>query len=638
MSRTKEQLLAASNQVKNETQQGANTASRIGGILYDISEHIGEGGGGGGDTVDITPTYTGGIKIADVYINSQHKELHAPNGGGGTATVNYSIAVLSTSVAVNNGKVAGEIHFEVLKTVGTNTEEVTSSPFTEGEEIKVSINGDNSLVPRYNNGYFTVSKASTDFNSSYPFSQIYVDKNGTILASTTIPIIENGQSSTQSLDAVVMRFRSYAGIISGGNTEECGDGYGNIQTGTTPYIDGVIYKDIVIFDGDSGDGDYYYVDPEDSATHNKGWATRNPPANNGNVNTFWVRFNDMGDAAFKALLAKYAYIENLTASEIVITDGQMQKPIAGMTRSSASAETIYPTSDDDPLKNINRGSVRIWAGYDSTSGNLLNSKFYVTDAGFLHAENANITGIVIANDGKIGGFSIGQKELTNSDWQAGIDIKVVDANNKGKIAKIGDNAKGDMIISGTTTENAIMRAENTEMGNTYNTALYLNAQNATYNYAFYGNGNGVLNGLMFGYKVNAFDVTGSVDKSYDALDIKDGATVVFTGSRTDGTASVYMPKISDVRKALGITASNVKFAFEYALSNQASGNGTVKLLFRNYPDGNSEYPYRTNFDNNYTGNNHELSMAEGDYVKILLMWEGTTYKAFVIRHIDGDWG
>jgi hypothetical protein len=47
MSRTKEQLLAASNQVKNETQQGANTADRIGGILYDISEHIGEGGGGG---------------------------------------------------------------------------------------------------------------------------------------------------------------------------------------------------------------------------------------------------------------------------------------------------------------------------------------------------------------------------------------------------------------------------------------------------------------------------------------------------------------------------------------------------------------------------------------------------------------
>jgi hypothetical protein len=80
MSRTKEQLLAASNQVKNETQQGANTADRIGGILYDISEHIGEGGGGGGgDTITINPTgFTDGEKIADYSINGQSGVLKAP--------------------------------------------------------------------------------------------------------------------------------------------------------------------------------------------------------------------------------------------------------------------------------------------------------------------------------------------------------------------------------------------------------------------------------------------------------------------------------------------------------------------------------------------------------------------------------
>ena len=265
---------------------------------------------------------------------------------------------------------------------------------------------------------------------------------------------------------------------------------------------------------------------------------------------------------------------------------------------------------------------------------LKTGRSYQNDAyirGEIHASRGTFTGTITANDGNIGGFSIGEKELTNSDWQAGIDIAA-----DSKVVKIGENAKGAM-----NTEDAILRAENTKTkslsSDTYNTALYLNAQGAKYNYAFYGNGNGVLNGLVFGFKVNALSVAGSSDATYN-LDLKDGATVIFIGSRTSGTASAYMPKISDIRKALGITSTSVKFAFEYALSNQTSGSGTVKLIFRSYPNGNSEYPYRTNFDNNYTGNNYELPMATGDYAKILLIWDGSEYKAFVIRYIDGGWG
>lgn len=95
MSRTKEELLEASNQVKNETQQGANTANRIGGILYDISEHIGEGGGGGGDTVTITPTQLTGTKIADYSINGQEGSLYAPTSGGGD-TLNLPLSSINT--------------------------------------------------------------------------------------------------------------------------------------------------------------------------------------------------------------------------------------------------------------------------------------------------------------------------------------------------------------------------------------------------------------------------------------------------------------------------------------------------------------------------------------------------------------
>jgi len=59
-----------------------------------------------------------------------------------------------------------------------------------------------------------------------------------------------------------MRFRSYAAIVNG--TEN--PSYGDIQNGTTPYTDGVIYKDIIIFDGASGDNSYYYVAPTNTDT------------------------------------------------------------------------------------------------------------------------------------------------------------------------------------------------------------------------------------------------------------------------------------------------------------------------------------------------------------------------------------
>lgn len=119
--------------------------------------------------------------------------------------------------------------------------------------------------------------------------------------------------------------------------------------------------------------------------------------------------------------------------------------------------------------------------------------FIKTDV--LEAGSATFNGTVTATDGEIGGFSIGQDVLSNtSSWDAGIDITY-----DGKNVKIGKNAHGTI-----DTEQAIMRVENTKSSQTYNTALYLNADNATYNYAFYGNGSGVLNGLMFGYKTKVY--------------------------------------------------------------------------------------------------------------------------------------
>jgi hypothetical protein len=162
-----------------------------------------------------------------------------------------------------------------------------------------------------------------------------------------------------------MRFRSYDEILSGENMTEPGDGMGNIQNGREATQNGIIYMDIVLFDTAIGDNEYYRVAETNTATRNKAWASDNKP--NGASPNPWVKFNRTADAAFTALLAKYAFIENLTAREIVITDpNNNQKPVAGMT-SGQAISTDYTAS---LVPQSVRGNVRIWAGYDSNTPNL----------------------------------------------------------------------------------------------------------------------------------------------------------------------------------------------------------------------------------------------------------------------------
>jgi hypothetical protein len=164
--------------------------------------------------------------------------------------------------------------------------------------------------------------------------------------------------------------------------------------------------------------------------------------------------------------------------------------------------------------------------------------------------------------GSIGGFTIDSKILTNSDWEAGLEISY-----DSKSVKIGKNAKGDM-----GTENAIIRAENTKSGGTYNTALYLNAANGTYNYAFYGAGNGVLNGYVQGYKVKVLNSIGG--STY--LSLNDGMVQAIASVGTNNDKYVYLPTLGECRKTLGIPVNNTKdFCCTMLIINQSAITSTT---------------------------------------------------------------
>lgn len=238
-----------------------------------------------------------------------------------------------------------------------------------------------------------------------------------------------------------------------------------------------------------------------------------------------------------------------------------------------------------------------------------------------------LAGSTYQKKGYIGGFTIGEKDLTNSDYDAGITIKNASSSPTQSV-QIGADATDDM-----TGRKAAMVAEATETNTNpddrpYNTALYLNAKNATYNYAFHGNGNGVLNGLIFGFKTNVYTVSGSGDTTTQ-LSITDGATIVFQGSKSSGIAYMKMPTLNNVKQALGLKTStnNIPFAIELNLINHSSYD-YVNICFYKTTSGYTDLPVWTSF--NFSTSTDNLQLAKGDFIKVLLTYDGTNYRANVI--------
>lgn len=294
--------------------------------------------------------------------------------------------------------------------------------------------------------------------------------------------------------------------------------------------------------------------------------------------------------------------------------------MATVTKDSNTTPATYTTSAKIHADNI------ILDG--NTFANSIFADF--VDTTTLTAGTATFNGTITAVDGEIGGFSIGQDVLSNTtSWDAGIDITY-----DGKNVKIGKNASGSI-----DAEQAIMRVENTKASQTYNTALYLNADNATYNYAFYGNGNGVLNGLVFGYKTKVYTLPSTTTDTTIQMSLTDGSTIVFNGDKTSGHAYYKMFTLDDVKKALGmLTSSTIPFAIEVNFINHSSYDH-VHLQFGN--DNRPTCPYWQNYD--LDGSSKDtIQLGKGDFARFLLTYDGTNdgtnYRANCIIHYDTGWG
>lgn len=205
---------------------------------------------------------------------------------------------------------------------------------------------------------------------------------------------KDGESSSQTLKGSPLRNRGVwqAGVqYFDGTTQSDGGLF---------YQDFVSYTHSVVTDGASKNVTDFYVC--------KRQCTSIVPTNT----DYWDKLSDMGPIYTDVLVAMKAYIKELTAEEVIITDNE--NIVAGMTSGNSD-------------KVSSQGNVRIWAGTnDKNASNIAKAPFTVTDKGVLTCRGND--GNIVLKDGTIY-FIVGGVEyklgITNGkpDWinSAGAD-------------------------------------------------------------------------------------------------------------------------------------------------------------------------------------------------------------------------
>lgn len=178
---------------------------------------------------------------------------------------------------------------------------------------------------------------------------------------------KDGESSSQTLKGSPLRNRGVwqTGVqYFDGTTQSDGGLF---------YQDFVSYTHSVVTDGTSKNVTDFYVC--------KRQCTSIVPTNT----DYWDKLSDMGPIYTDVLVAMKAYIKELTAEEVIITDNE--NIVAGMTSGNSD-------------KVSSQGNVRIWAGTnDKNASNIADAPFTVTDKGVLTCRGND--GNIVLKDGTI---------------------------------------------------------------------------------------------------------------------------------------------------------------------------------------------------------------------------------------------
>ena len=231
----------------------------------------------------------------------------------------------------------------------------------------------------------------------------------------------------------------------------------------------------------------------------------------------------------------------------------------------------------------------------------------------------------------MGGFKVAGNGLTNIvSGKGDRNMAYIICRNDyyGRFAGIGAN----VLPATSGLSSAVGRFENTDSHGWYSTniCLYLEAKNGERNYAFVGSGNGVLNGLVTGYKYNQLTCQKDI---LTEMPLKDGNIITYT-CYVDNSG-LALPTIQNVRYALGISDSTY-FAFMLTII-QTTGSSGSSIYGKNNTVYNksgtkwmddSKYPQ---IKSNNNENMDKIDMAQGDCIQFALVYNGS-YNAYIVGH------
>lgn len=265
-----------------------------------------------------------------------------------------------------------------------------------------------------------------------------------------------------------------------------------------------------------------------------------------------------------------------------------------------------------------------------------NGYFKVKEDGSIEAVNGTFRGHVYAEGGAIGGFSIGDGHIGGADVIYNEDgtIEVKDTENGLFLYDdmIGFNDKGRQAIFGTWNnygQPLLCRLVDTatdynfDFGMSPKYGIVFDIENSMNgNFAFAGNGSGVLNGAMDGYayKKIALDKANTVFVGY--MDLQ--AANRFIVKATQSSAVVALPKIGQVRDGLAI-GKNTPFCMRITIIADI-GSSNYKVCGRySQQDSKKEYPWNTEelpVMVHWDGGHYEtLDMGKGDTLEVLLVYD-----------------
>lgn len=256
-----------------------------------------------------------------------------------------------------------------------------------------------------------------------------------------------------------------------------------------------------------------------------------------------------------------------------------------------------------------------------------NENFEILEDGSIEAKNGKFTGEIDADTGKIGGFSISYGRIGIDKDGGGSGMFLYNS----MIGFKGDNMQALIGCYNDLGTDILGRFVNTQSGYLPNYGLVFSVQNSlsNRNYAFVGTGDGILKGVVEGFRLNWIEFSQAKEAKY--INLNRGKYVEVCGNY--GDCVLMLPRLAELRLSLGMSSTSTEDIAVRLTVVKRSGSDvrlygrTGDFTVNGSSVDNAQHPY---FRDNNFGNTGYWNMGNGDVVEVLLTYSAAEYNAYTV--------